>query len=197
MLVFLINKHGQSLTSCKPRKARILLKEKKAIIKSHNPFTIQLLYGSSGYTQDVKIGVDLGAKHVGIAITSGDKVLTKGEAELRQDVKTNLDTRRTFRRSRRNRKTRYRKPKFQNRRRPKGWLPPSIQSRIDNTFCWIDTYCALVPDPELSLEVGKFDVQKVINPDIEGVAYQQGQTYGYHDVRYFVFARDQYTCQVC
>jgi hypothetical protein len=77
------------------------------------------------------IGVDLGAKHVGIAIASDDQVLVKGEIELRQDVKSLLDTRRIYRRSRRNRKTRYCKPKFQNRKKEEGWLPPSIQSRID------------------------------------------------------------------
>lgn len=37
----------------------------------------------------------------------------------------------------------------------------------------------------------------MINPDIHGVDYQHGQTYGYYDVRYFVFARDEYICQVC
>ncbi|MBP1968961.1 5-methylcytosine-specific restriction endonuclease McrA [Virgibacillus natechei] len=197
MVVFVINKHGNPLMPCKPRKARVLLKEKKAKIVSHNPFTIQLLYGSSGYTQEVNIGVDLGAKHVGIAITSDDKVLAKGEVELRQDVKAAIDTRRTYRRSRRNRKTRYRKPRFQNRNREKGWLPPSIQSRVENTFFWIDKFYDLVPNTKLTIEVGKFDVQKMIDPDIAGVTYQQGQTYGYHDVRYFVFARDNYTCHVC
>ena len=197
MVVFVINMHGEPLMPCKPRKARLLLKEKKAIIKSRDPFTIQLLYDNSGYTQKVKIGVDLGAKHVGIAITSEDKVLVKGEVELRQDVKSNLDTRKTYRRSRRNRKTRFREPRFQNRTRKEGWLPPSIQSRMENTFRWIDKFCGLVPNPDLTIEVGKFDVQKMIDPDIQGVDYQQGQTYGYHDVRYFVLARDQYTCQVC
>src|SRR5690625_986337 len=197
MIVFVINKHGEALMPCKPRKARLLLKEKKAKIVSYKPFTIQLLYGSSGYKQEVKIGVDLGAKHVGIAMTSQDKVLAKGEIELRQDVKGLLETRRTYRRSRRHRKKRYRKPRFENRTRPDGWLPPSIQSRIDNTFFWIDTFCSVVPNPRLIIEIGKFDVQKMINPEIQGVDYQQGQTYGYHDVRYFVFARDQYTCQVC
>ena len=54
-----------------------------------------------------------------------------------------------------------------------------------------------MPNPRLRIEVGKFDVAKMINPDIQGVDYQHGQTYGYHDVRYFVFARDEYTCQVC
>lgn len=118
----------------------------------------QLLYGSSGYKQEISVGVDLGAKHVGIVMTSEDKVLIKGEIELRQDVKGLVDTRRTYRRSRRNQKTRYRKPRFENRTRPEGWLPPSIQSRIENTFFWMDRFCSLVPHPRLIIEVGKFDV---------------------------------------
>ena len=197
MLVFVQNKHGEAIMPCKSRKARLLLKEKKAKIISYKPFTIQLLYGSSGYKQKIDVGVDLGAKHTGIAMTSQDKVLVKGEIELRQDVKSLLDTRRTYRRSRRDRKTRYRKPRFQNRKKEEGWLPPSIRSRVENTFYWIDQFCSLVPNPHLRIEVGKFDVQKIINPEIQGVDYQQGQTYGYHDIRYFVFARDRYTCQLC
>lgn len=197
MLVFVINKHGEALMPCQPRKARLLLKEKKAKIIDYTPFTIQLLYGSSGYKQTVRIGVDLGAEHTGIALTSEEKVLIKGDIEVRQDVKGLLDTRRTYRSSRRSRKTRYRQPRFSNRKRREGWLPPSIESRILNTFHWIDKFHSLVPNPTLIIEVGKFDVQKMIDPDIQGVDYQKGQTYSYHDIRYFVFARDRYTCQVC
>lgn len=197
MIVYVTNKHGKPLMPCKPRKARLLLKEKKATIVQYQPFTIQLVYGSSGYTQETKLGIDLGSKHVGIAITSQDRVLTKGEIELRQDVKSLLNTRRIYRRSRRNRKTRYRKPRFQHRKRHEGWLPPSIQSRVENTFFWMDKFQSLVPKVSLSIEVGKFDPHKMINPEIQGVEYQQGQTYSYHDVRYYVFARDLYTCQVC
>ena len=197
MLVFTINQHGEALMPCKPRKARKLLKEKKAKIIKYEPFTIQLLYGSSGYKQPVDIGVDLGAKTTGIAVTSKDKVLMKGEVEVRQDVKKNLYTRRIYRNGRRHRKTRYRKARFDNRKRNKGWLPPSLQSRIDNTFRWIDRFESLLPAPTLHIEVGKFDVQKMINPDIQGVDYQKGQTYGYHEVRYYVFDRDNYTCQLC
>lgn len=197
MLVFVINQHGESLMPCKPRKARLLLKEKKAKIIKYEPFTIQLLHGSSGYKQPVSIGVDLGAKTTGIAVTSEDKVLVKGEIEVRQDVKKNLDTRRAYRNGRRHRNTRYRKARFDNRKRSKAWLPPSLQSRIDNTFRWIDRFQSLLPEATLHIEVGKFDVQKMINPEIEGVDYQKGQTYGYHDVRYFVLSRDNYTCQAC
>ena len=199
MIVFTINKHGESLMPCKPSKARKLLRDKKAKIINYKPFTIQLLYGSSGYKQSVNLGVDLGAKHIGVAITTDDKVLAKGEIELRQDVKPLLETRKIYRRSRRNRKTRYRPARFLNRVsfKKNGWLPPSTLSKIDNTFVWVDKFVDLLPNPKVSIEVGKFDVQKMINPKIEGVDYQKGQTYGYHDVRYYVFARDSYTCQVC
>lgn len=116
---------------------------------------------------------------------------------MRQDVSSNLDSKRIYRRSRRNRKCRYRKPRFLNRKRTEKWLPPSLQNRINHTFDWIDKFSALVPNPVLHIEVGKFDTAKMINPDINGVDYQHGQTYGFFDERYFVFARDNYTCQVC
>ena len=197
MLVFVLNKHGEPLMPCQPQKAKKLLKNKKAKVASYQPFTIQLLYGSSGYKQPIKVGVDLGGKHTGIAITSNDKVLAKVEVEVRQDVRSLLESRRIYRGSRRNRKCRYRKPRFDNRKRQENWLPPSIRSRIDNTFHWIDKFLFPIPHPILTIEVGKFDVQKMMNPEIQGEEYQQGQTLGYHDVRYFVFARDHYTCQVC
>ena len=199
MLVFTINKNGEKLMPCKPSKARKLLRDNKAKIVSHKPFTIQLLYGSSGYKQNINLGIDLGAKYIGVAITTEDKVLAKGEIELRDDVSSLLETRKIYRNSRRDRKTRYREPRFLNRTKSKkkGWLPPSILSRIDNTFMWIDKFTSLLPNPKVSIEVGKFDVAKMINPEIKGVDYQKGQTYGYHDIRYFVFARDNYTCQVC
>jgi len=197
--VYVKNLRGEALMPTTPKKARKLLKENKAAIVSYKPFTIQLRYTTGETKQRVNLGIDLGAKHVGVAITTEDKVLTKGEIELRNDVSSLLETRKIYRHSRRGRKTRYREPRFLNRTKSKkkGWLPPSIQSRIDNTFMWIDRFCNLLPNPNLIIEVGKFDVQKMINPDISGVDYQKGQTYGYHDVRYYVFARDNYTCQVC
>ena len=218
MIVFVINQHGAPLMPCSPRTARKLLAEGKAQIISRQPFALQLLYGSTGYTQPIAMGVDCGAKHVGIAIVSETRVLAQGAIELRHDVSALLRARCTLRRSRRSRKTRYRRSKFRYHTkrvyhikkkqwvkvqqtftspRPEGWLPPSLRSRIANAFRWIDRFAALLPNPTLSLEVGKFDVQKMMNPAIQGAEYQQGPVAGYYDVRYFVFARDQYTCQVC
>ena len=182
---------------CKPSKARKLLEAGKAKIVDYEPFTIQLLYATGETVQQITVGIDLGAKHVGVAVQFNNKVIAKGEIELRDDIKSNLDTRRTYRRNRRNRKTRYRQCRFDNRKKEKGWLPPSIQNRIDNTFSWIDKFISLLPSLELVIEAGKFDVQKMKNPNIEGKEYQQGDTYGYYDIRYYVFARDNYTCQVC
>lgn len=200
MQVFVRNIQGKPLMPCSNRKARLLLKEGKAKIYQYNPFTIQLCYPCREYVQECHIGIDTGSKHIGVAVTSEDKVLFKGEVELRQDVKSNLDTRRSYRRDRRNRKTRYRKARFLNRKKSKKkdvWLPPSIENRMNHTFKWIDTFLSLVPNPQLHIEVGKFDIAKMINPEIQGIDYQQGQTYGFYDVRYFVFARDNYTCQCC
>ena len=232
MVVYILNKDNKPLMPCRPQRARKLIKEKKAKVVSYKPFTIKLLYGSYGYTQNTNLGIDLGSKNIGVGITTDDRVLSKGDIELRQDVSSLIETKATLRRSRRSRKTRHRKCKFNFRNKrvfnaPKGaklkplrkgsnskknwrtlatnidssrhdgWLPPSIQSRIDNTFFWIDKYYNLLPKCNLSIEVGKFNMAKMINPEIEGIDYQQGEAFGFYNTRYYVFARDNYTCQVC
>ena len=197
--VFVINKHGEALMPCKPRKARILLRDGKAKVVKKEPFTIQLLYGSTGYKQDISLGVDSGQRHIGIAVTSQDKVLFQGEVELRQDVKKLIDTRRAYRKSRRNRKTRYRKARFLNRiaKKKDNWLPPSVASKVNHNINWINRLLSVLPKADLHIEVGKFDIQKMKNPAIKGKGYQQGDLYGYQTVKQFILARDDYTCQVC
>ena len=188
---------GEPLMPCSQRKARLLLKEGKAKIINYKPFTIQLLYPTGETTQKVHLGVDTGAKHIGIAVTSNDKILAKGEIELRDGIHEGMVSRSILRKSRRNRKTRYRKARFLNRKRIDGWLPPTVQSKLNATFMWIDKFDSLLPNPIFHIEVGKFDTQKMMNLDITNEEYQNGQCAGYYDVRYFVFARDNYTCQVC
>ena len=197
MKVFVLNMRGEPLMPCSPRKARILLRDGKAKIFGYEPFTIQLLTATGETAQEVHVGVDTGAKHIGLAVVSEGKVLYAAEIELRQDIKSLLKTRRDLRRGRRFRNTRYREARFLNRRRPDGWLPPSLESRVHAHFKWIDRFCGLLPNPVLHIEAGKFDSAKMINPNISGVQYQQGPAAGYYDVRYFVLARDEYTCQVC
>src|SRR5436309_7748242 len=131
MFVYIRNCHGQPLMPCQPRKARLLLKEGKAQVVKMVPFTLQLLYGSSGYKQEVSLGIDAGTQHIGVSATTERAVLFEAEVQPRTDIQQVLATRRQFRRARRQRKTRYRKAKFLNRKKPNGWLAPAIQHKVD------------------------------------------------------------------
>ena len=169
--VFILNKHGKPLMPCKPRKARLLLKSNKAKIIKRYPFTIQLLYGSTGYKQDISLGVDTGQRHIGFVVTSQDKVLYQSEVELRQDTHKLLYKRKIYRRSRRSRKTRYRKARFLNRiskKRDKLWLPPSVSQKVTHNINWINRYLNVLPKLSLHIEIGKFDMAKMINSNISG-----------------------------
>ncbi len=180
---------------CKPSKARKLLKQGKARIVKYEPFTIQLLYGSSGYKQKCIAGIDAGSKNVGIAVTTEDgRVLYKAQVELRQDIKENIETRRRLRRARRYRKTRYRKPKTFTSKRRKGWLPPSISARIDAHYNIVKKICCIMPIKEIVVEVGQFDVQAIISPGIQGEEYQNGEMKGFDSVKEYVKIRDNFQC---
>ncbi|MDI3236504.1 RRXRR domain-containing protein, partial [Exiguobacterium antarcticum] len=116
MFVFVLNHHGEPLMPCKPSKARKLLHNSKAKLVKQTPFTIQLLFGSSGYKQEISLGVDAGTKHIGFSATTSTKVLLEGEVQLRTDIQDLLATRRAMRSARRSRKTRYRQARFLNRK---------------------------------------------------------------------------------
>ena len=167
MVVYVLNKYGRPLMPCSPCKARKLLKQGKAKVKRTEPFTIQLLYGSSGYTQDITLGIDAGSKHIGVSATTKKKELYAADVEIRNDIVDKLSTRRQYRRNRRNRKTRYRKPKFQNRVKPKhkGWLAPSIESKIDSHFRVVRDVHKILPVSKIIVETASFDIQKIQNPD--------------------------------
>jgi len=195
MLVYIINKDSKPLMPTSPRKARLLLKEGKAKIHKYEPFTIQLIYGSYGYRQSVTLGLDSGSKNVGLAaVTEQGKVLYLAEVELRQDIKENLATRSMMRRDRRKRKTRYRKPRFLNRKKAKGWLPPSIRSRIESHVKLVTDVTKILPVKNIVVEVGLFDVQALMNPNIEGKEYQNGILKGYDSVKEYIKVRDKYLC---
>ena len=147
MRVFLLNKRGKPLMPCSPAKARLLLKEKKAIVVRRTPFTIQLTIATGESKQPVSLGVDAGYKHVGLSASTEKAELYASEVELRPDVSDLLSARCTLRQSRRNRKTRYRAPRFDNRIRTKrkGWLAPSVENRINAHLSRIGAILRLLP----------------------------------------------------
>ncbi len=197
MLVYVLNRHGHPLMPCSPRKAHMLLKEGKAKVIQRTPFTIQWLYGSAGYKQPIFLGVDAGTKHIGVSATTEKKVLYEAEVLLRTDIQELLATRCEFRRSRRNRKTRYRKPRFLNRKTPQGWLAPSVQNKVDTHVKVIAKALYILPVTRVTVEVAQFDMQKIKNPEISGAEYQEGNQMGFWNVREYVLFRDKHTCQHC
>ena len=120
---------------------------------------------------------------------------------MRQDVSGNIATRAAYRKGRRYRKTRYRKPRFDNRvgsrRRVENWLPPSVQAKVNHNINWIERMRSVVPQATVVIELGKFDSHKLKDPSIEGVGYQLGELYGWENRKMYVFSRDNYTCQIC
>ncbi|WP_242056874.1 MULTISPECIES: RNA-guided endonuclease IscB [Oscillatoriales] len=145
----------------------------------------------------LRIKIDPGAKFTGLALVSDKNIVWAAELEHRGfTIRDSLTSRRQIRRSRRQRKTRYRKPRFLNRRRKDGWLPPSLMSRVYNIQTWVNRLCKLAPIKAISLELVKFDTQKMVNPEINGVEYQRGEIWGY-EVRQYLLEKFNHTCVYC
>lgn len=199
-MVYVLSKTGQPLMPTENHaKVRVLLKQQKARVITNCPFTIQLLYKSTTCTQPVSLGIDAGSKHIGISATTENKVLYESDVTLRNDIVDLLSARRALRRVRRNRKTRYRKARFDNRvhGKNKGWLAPSVRQKIDSHITVVDKVCKLLPITNIVVEVASFDIQKIKNPDISGTDYQQGEQLGFWNVREYVLFRDGHECQCC
>lgn len=199
-MVYVISKTGKPLMPTENHaKVRKMLRDGRAKCVKRTPFTIQLTYDCPEQTQPVTLGIDAGSKHIGVSATTEDKELYAGEVELRSDITKNLATRRELRSTRRNRKTRYRKARFNNRvkSKHKGWLAPSVQAKIDSHLKVIAALHKMLPITETVIEVAQFDVQKIKNTGIEGTQYQQGEQFGFWNVREYVFYRDNHICQCC
>ena len=199
MLVYVLNKYGQPLMpTSRCGKVKHLLNNGLAKVVKRCPFTIQLLYNSNSYIQPISLGVDAGSKVIGISATTETKELYAAEVELRNDIVDLISTKREFRCTRRNRKTRYRAPRFNNRKNKKdGWLAPSVQHKIDTHIRVVDDVCKILPITNIIVEVASFDIQKIKNPDIQGIEYQQGEQLDFWNTREYVFFRDNHTCQCC
>lgn len=197
-MVYVLSKTGQPLMPTENHaKVRVLLKQQKAKIVHSCPFTIQLLYDSTDYTQPVSLGIDAGSRHIGVSATTETKVLYEADVTLRNDIVDLLSTRREARRTRRSRKTRYRKPRFNNRTRKDGWLAPSIQQKVDTHLTTVRKVTEILPVNSITVETASFDIQKIKNPDIAGTGYQQGEQLDFWNVREYVLFRDGHKCQCC
>lgn len=198
--VFIVDAHKRPLDPIHPGWARRLLSSGEAAVYRRYPFTIILKRSvSDPGTTPIRVKIDPGAKTTGLAVvndTSGEVIFAAELAHRGTVIKKALDDRRGSRRSRRQRHTRYRKARFQNRTRPKGWLPPSLESRLANTLTWTGRLMHICPITAISQEVVKFDTQAMQDPEVAGAAYQQGELMGY-EVREYLLEKWHRTCAYC
>ncbi|MGA3206843.1 MAG: RNA-guided endonuclease IscB [Syntrophales bacterium] len=197
MQVYVLNHKERPLMPCSPRRARVLLKEGKARVVRQAPFTIAWTVPTRSYVQPVTLGADSGYSHVGISAVTDKKEVYAADVTLRNDMVKLNSERREYRRGRRQRHTWYREPRFDNRKKPEGWLAPSIQNKLDTQVKVIRKVGCILPVSKVIVEVATFDIQKIKNPDIEGVGYQDGVQKGFWNVREYVLYRDGHKCQNC
>ncbi len=198
--VFVLDTTYRPLDPIHPARARMLLSTGKAAVLKRYPFTIILKYAvPDAEIAPLRLKLDPGSKTTGVAIVndaSGEVVFAAELQHRGQRIKAALDDRRAVRRSRRTRHTRYRKARFLNRRRLAGWLAPSLMSRVHNIITWVSRLRRLCHITAISQELVRFDTQLMQNPEISGVAYQQGTLQGY-EVREYLLEKWQRHCAYC
>jgi hypothetical protein len=204
-MVYVVSKDGQPLMPTENGgKVRHLLKERKAKVIRNCPFTIQLLYETMNYTQEITLGVDAGSRTIGLSASTEKKEYYASEVELRNDIVDLLSVRRAFRKTRRNRKTRYRAPRFENRvaTKKEGWLAPSIRQKIETHLTAVEQVRKILPISRIIVETASFDLQKLKADEAglkrpESSEYQEGEMLGFWNAREYVLFRDDHECQCC
>ena len=195
-VVYVLSIEGSPLMPCSQAKARKLLKSQRASVVTCYPFTIRLNFVCENKIQDVQMGIDSGYQNIGYSCVSATQELACGTVVMDGKTSERLTERRMYRRGRRN-KLWYRKPRFLNRKKKEGWLPPSTQRRYDTHLKIIRQLKKVLPISSVTIEVANFDIAKIENFQIEGVDYQQGDMYGYQNMRSYLMARERGCCQLC
>ncbi len=198
-MTYIVDREGRPLMPTeRGNMVRHLLKAGVAKVIRREPFTVMILRDVGHCVQAVTLGVDAGSKHIGLCASTEKKELYSSQVEIRDDVSKLLTARREFRRSRRGRKHNwYREARFDNRAKRNAILPPSIKHKADSHKRAIEFVCKLLPVSKVRIEIGKFDVQRIQNPNIEGEQYQKGTLAGWENLKAYAKWRDGGKCRVC
>jgi hypothetical protein len=199
-MVYVLSKKGTPLMPCCSAVGRLLLKQKKARVVMTVPFTIQLNYASTEYLQPVKYNEDSGSSVIGsVAMDDKNNILYMAQVEVRNDITEKMTQRAKYRRNRRNRKTRYREPRWNNRKNSikNDRFPPTMKSKFDSHEKEIRFVAKILPITEVKIETGTFDPHALKNPEVlnNPLLYQQGINYGYANSKAYALHRDGHKCQ--
>ena len=204
-MVYVISQNNEPLMPCSNTIARLLLKQSKAKVKKREPFTIKLTYETTRYTQNLTLGVDTGSGTIGTAVSrnNGD-IVYMSEVVVRNDITDKMKQRAKYRRNRRSRKTRYRKPRWLNRKNSikSDRFSPTMISKFCSHVKEIEYIKSVLPITTLVLETGQFDMHLMKNPSLANSkvrhwGYQKGTNYGFENTKAMALNRDNYTCQCC
>ena len=204
MKVFVLDKRKKPLMPCSPKRARKLMEQGRARVHKMHPFTIRLVDRTveESVVQEVELRIDPGSQTTGFALVRKDDevedhVLHLSQLKHRgQQILLDLEKRSAIRRDRRSRKTWYRPRRFDNRTRPRGWIPPSLLHRVQTTMSWVRKYRALLPVSFIAFEYSSFDMQLMQNPEISGIEYQRGTLQGY-EIRHYLYEKYGRKCVYC
>ena len=205
-MVYVLNQNGQPLMPTNRHgKVKHLLKEGKAKVVKRCPFTIKLLYESTNHTQNLTLGVDTGSGTIGTAVSDDNgNIIYMSKVIVRNDITDKMTQRAKYRRNRRNRKTRYRKARFLNRKNSikKDRFSLTMISKLHSHIKEIEYVKSILPITTLVLETAQFDTHlmknpSLANPKVKHWGYQKGINYGFENTKAMVLNRDNYTCQYC
>ena len=201
--VFVLDKHGEPLMPCHPARARKLLTIGRAVVVRRSPFVIRLRdrIAKASEVDGVEVGIDPGSKFTGIAVFTATDGMRQGRYAIEvghrgSAVRARLAQRAANRRRRRSANLRYRAPRFSNRMRYRGWLPPSLRHRVETTASWVDRLRRWAPVVAIHVELVVFDTQLLQNPEISGAEYQQGTLAG-TELREYLLATWRRMCAYC
>lgn len=196
--IFVVDAEDKPCLPCHPARARKLLRENKAVIKTIVPYTIKLNKVINNPIGSFTVGIDDGAKEVGVAVVNETtkEVVFKGTIKLRQDVSRKILQRSQYRRTRRVRNLRYREARFNNRG-VKDWIAPSIKQKKDSIVRVIKDLANRLNITKAVVEQGKFDTSSLVaGRKLEGKEYQIPNYEG-RNFRAKILWRDKYQCQHC
>nr|WTB32860.1 RNA-guided endonuclease IscB [Streptomyces sp. NBC_00830] len=211
--VFVLAKGGEPLMPCHPARARELLTNGRAVVARHTPFTIRLKdrTDADSAVEGVQLRIDPGSKGTGIALTDTKQESTPDgtpvtvrrglvSIELRhrgQQIHRAMGQRAGYRHRRRSANCRYRARRSHNRTRPKGWLPPSVQHRIDTTLATAHRLSRYAPVTEIHIEQVAFDTHAMTaGRDLTAADYRNGTLAG-TEIRAYLLATWGRTCAYC
>ena len=89
------------------------------------------------------------------------------------------------------------KARFNNRKRPDGWLTPTANQLLQTHVNLIKKLQEILPITDIVIEINRFDFAKMENPNIQNWEYQKGRLFGYKSVQDALYHEQDGKCLLC